>query len=98
MIVNSTNPTQATKVRRISKGDIRRMDGLLGLPEQPRLALIIRTADLNQDYTEIMLVHDRVQMATLDDVIVYPEPDQFANGFVVQTLLRGAVGTYNSLF
>ena len=89
--MNSSNTIQTAQACRLARGNIRRVEGLLGLPTQPQLALILRTENLNQDYTEVMLVHDRVEMATLDDVVVDPESDQFPDGLVVQTLLRGAV-------
>ena len=73
------------------KGDIRRIEGLLGLQAQPQLALIVRAADSGHGYAEIMLVHERVEMATLDDIVLHPDSEQFPNGLVVQKPLRGAV-------
>ena len=75
----------------VRRGDIRRINGLLGLHTEPQLALIVRTTNSNQNYADIILVHDRTEMATQDDVILHPDSEQFPHGLVVQPLLRGAV-------
>ena len=85
MTSNGNNPPP------IRKGDIRRIEPLVGLNAQPRLALIVHTPNSCHDSAEIMLSHERVEMATLDDAVVYPDPVRFPNGLVVQTRLRGVL-------
>ena len=87
----SSFPLSSAEAKPIRKGDIRRVKALLGLEAQPRIALIVRATDLNHDYAEIMLTHQRVKMATPDDVILNVDDPQFPHGLVVQTRLRGAV-------
>ena len=86
---NMTRPSVSAQPPR--KGDIRKLEGLLGLGAQPQLALVARAADSSHGQAEIILVHERVELATSDDVVLYPDSEQFPEGLVVQKLLRGAV-------
>ena len=80
--------TTATPIR---IGDIRRVEALAGLQAQPRAALVVRTIADSHDSSEIMLVHDRIEMAMPDDVILHPGGTLFEHGLVVQTRIRGVV-------
>ena len=77
--------------RPLRKGDIRRIEPLLGLDSEPRTALIVRTDRNRYDYSEVMLTHTRIDMATADDVVVYPSHPAHQHGVVVQTHHRGMV-------
>ena len=76
---------------RIRTGDIRRVESLVGLQAEPRAALIVRTFGEQHDSSEIMLVHEQIDMATPDDVILDLSDSSFADAFVVQTRIRGRV-------
>ena len=91
MTSNSNTAARSASAQPSRKGDIRRIEGLLGLQAQPQLALIVRAADPSHGYAEIMLVHERVEMATLDDIVLFPDSERFPAALVVQKLLRGAV-------
>ena len=91
MTSNSNVAAHAASAQPPRRGDVRSIEGLLGLQAEPQLALIIRAPDSGHDYAEIMLVHERVEMATLDDIVLNPDSERFPNGLVVQKLLRGAV-------
>ena len=78
------------KPRPVRRGDIRRVHVLVGLDGPSRLALIVR-APSGRDHAEIMLVHDRVEMAGQDDVVIHPESTELPDHLVVQTRLRGIV-------
>ena len=76
--------------RPLRKGDIRRVQTLVGLEGPSRLALVVR-APSGRDRAEIMLTHERAGMAGPDDVVLHPESAELPNGLVVQTRLRGIV-------
>lgn len=84
-------PERRAQSQPVRKGDVRRIHALPGLEAPTRLALIVRTTAPNHGHAEIMLTHDRVEMAGSDDVVLHPDSDQFPNGIVVQTRLRGIV-------
>ena len=75
----------------IRKGDIRRIHALPGLDAPTRSALVVRTTASSHGHAEIMLTHDRIEMAGSDDIVLHPDSDQFPDGIVVQTWLRGIV-------
>ena len=92
---NPASPAGASERRAqsqpVRKGDIRRVHALPGLEAPTRSALVVRTTASSHGHAEIMLTHDRVEMAGSDDVLLHPDSDQFPNGIVVQTRLRGIV-------
>ena len=92
---NPASPAGASERRAqsqpVRKGDIRRVHALPGLEAPTRSALVVRTTASSHGHAEIMLTHDRVEMARSDDVVLHPDSDQFPNGIVVQTRLRGIV-------
>lgn len=80
-------PTGRTPLR---EGDIRSVQALVGLDGPARLALVVR-APPGRDRVEIMLAHERADLAGPDDVVVRLESPELPNCLVVQTRLRGIV-------
>ncbi len=74
----------------LREGDIRRVQALVGLEGPTRLALVVR-APSSRDRAEIMLAHERVDMAGPDDVVIHPESPELPDCLVVQTRLRGII-------
>lgn len=75
----------------IRKGDIRRVEPLIGLEGESRLALIVRTPISDSDLVSIALVHEQPQMAGPKDAVFHIESKDLPDGIVVQTHLRGTV-------
>lgn len=81
----------------VREGDIRRVEALLGLEAESRVALVISTTVDEPHCSEIMLIHEHVEMATTDDVILCPSEARLdqqkspLHSLVVQTRLRGTV-------
>lgn len=73
------------------KGDIRRVESLLGLKPVSRVAFVIGPNSRDRSSVEIMLVHGDIEMATPDDIIVDSGIELFPNGLVIQTGIRGTV-------
>lgn len=80
-------PTRSPPLR---EGDIRSVQALVGLESPSRSALVVR-APSGRDRVEIMLAHDRVDMAGPDDVVLRLDSPTLPDGLVVQTRLRGIV-------
>lgn len=85
------SPERRAQPQPVRKGDIRRVHALPGLEAPTRSALVVRTTASSHGHAEIMLAHDRVEMAGPHDVVFHLDSDQFPNGIVVQTRLRGIV-------
>lgn len=75
----------------LHKGDIRRVRPHLAQDAEARMALIVRDRDDGSDLVEIMLAHERPDMAGPCDVILQPDTAQLPHGLVVQTFVRGCI-------
>ena len=75
----------------LRKGDIRRVRPHLGQDAEARMALIVSDRDDGSALVEIMLVHERTDMAGPSDVILHPDTPRLPHGLVVRTFAQGCI-------
>ena len=75
----------------LRKGDIRRVRPHLGHDAEARMALIVRDRDDGSGLVEMMLAHERTNMAGPSDVVLQPDTSRLPHGLVVRTFARGCI-------
>ena len=85
------DPAIPARRQPVRNGDIRRIEPIFGIDAEPRDALIVRTDSHVSDFSEIILTHTLVDMATPDDIIICTDDPAYEHGLVVQTHHRGVV-------
>ena len=73
------------------RGDVRLVRPHLDQEVEARLALVVRGSDDGFGFVQIMLAHERPEMAGTDDVVLQPDSSRLSKGLVVQTIVRGGI-------
>ncbi len=75
----------------LRKGDVRRVRPHGDAEGKPRLALLMSGWDDGPGFVQVVLAHERPEMAGPLDVVLHPDVDRLPNGLVVQTVVCGGI-------